>query len=239
MPADSPFTDPVSPTCRGRPSLTVHYAQTLDGRIATRGGHSQWISSEESLRLAHQLRAQHQAVMVGVGTVLSDNPRLTVRHVSGAAPRRIVVDSTLRLPLDSHVLGDQQAETIVATTARAPRDRVQAVQGAGAEVLTVKKNAAGRVDLEDLLDHLMRLGISSLLLEGGRELITAVLQDHLVDRLMVCIAPKLIGSGIEAVGDLAIRNMDDALTFAHASFTTLGEDIIFDGRLMPASVKSA
>src|SRR5438067_7052606 len=106
-----------------RTRLTIHYAQTLDGRIATRTGHAQWISGEASLRLAHELRAAHQAVMVGVGTVLVDNPRLTVRLTEGTSPRRVVVDSTLRLPLDAHVLTDDAAETIVATTVRAPDER--------------------------------------------------------------------------------------------------------------------
>ncbi len=111
------LTEAAPPT---RTSLTVHYAQTLDGRIATRTGHSQWISGQDSLRLAHQLRASHQAVMVGVGTVLADNPRLTVRNVPGPSPLRIVVDSTLRLPLDAAVLTDGAAPTLVATTPRAP-----------------------------------------------------------------------------------------------------------------------
>src|SRR5207248_11623610 len=95
--------------CGERPRVTMHYAQTLDGRIATRTGQSQWISGEASLRLAHELRAAHQAVMVGVGTILADNPRLPVRLVDGASPRRIVVASPLRAPLDAHVLTDGAA----------------------------------------------------------------------------------------------------------------------------------
>src|ERR687886_2821367 len=124
-----------------RPRVTIHYAQTLDGRIATRTGQSQWISGEASLRLAHELRAAHQAVMVGVGTIFADNPRLTVRLVEGPSPRRIVVDSTLRLPLDAHVLTDGAADTILATTARAPESRLQALRERGAEVLVLKQDA--------------------------------------------------------------------------------------------------
>jgi riboflavin-specific deaminase-like protein len=221
----------VPATDADRPAVTIHYAQTLDGRIATRTGHSQWISGEASLRLAHELRASHQAVLVGVGTILADNPRLTVRLAAGRSPRRIVVDSTLRLPLDAHVLTDGAAETLLATTARAPEGRLRTVRRCGAEVLVVGQDRAGCVDLGDLLRRLARLGVSSVLLEGGRGLITSALRERLVDRLVVCIAPKVIGSGIEAVGDLDIRRLGEALTFARASFTALGQDVIFDGYL--------
>jgi riboflavin-specific deaminase-like protein len=217
-----------------RPRVTIHYAQTLDGRIATRTGQSQWISGEASLRLAHELRAAHQAVMVGVGTILADDPRLTVRLVEGPSPRRIVVDSTLRLPLDAHVLTDGAVDTIVATTPRAPEDRIMGVRCRGADVVVVPADARGRVDLGQLLRGLAARGITALLIEGGRELITSALRARLVDRLVVCIAPKVIGAGVEAVGDLHIGHMSEALTFARVRVTTVGEDVVFDGQLQPA-----
>jgi riboflavin-specific deaminase-like protein len=212
------------------PRVTIHYAQTLDGRIATRTGHSQWISCDASLQMAHRLRAEHRGIMVGVGTILADNPRLTVRLVPGDSPVRIVVDSTLRMPLDANVLTDRAAHTVVATTSRATRERLQAVRQCGAEVVVAAQDRAGRVDLLDLLKQLEPLGVESVLIEGGAALITSALQDGLVNRLIVCIAPKLIGSGTEAVGNLDIQRMSDALTFARSSFTTMGEDIIFDGQ---------
>lgn len=214
-----------------RPRVTIHYAQTLDGRIATCTGHSQWISGQDSLRLAHQLRAEHQAVMVGVGTILADNPHLNVRLVSGRSPKRIVVDSSLRLPLEANALTDSLAETMVATTTRAPRERIGAVRQRGAGILMMAQDAAGRVDLGHLLRRLFSLGIESVLVEGGRGLITSTLRSRLADRLVVCIAPKLVGAGIEAVGDLNIRHLDQAVTFREASFTRLGDDIIFDGEI--------
>lgn len=214
----------------GLPHVTLHYAQTLDGRIATHTGHSQWISCPDTLRFAHQLRAEHEAVMVGVGTVCADNPRLTVRLVDGTSPLRVVVDSELRLPLSSHVLTDG-GPTLVATTRRAPEVRIEAVRRQGADVLIVDDDDSGRVDLVDLLSRLRLRGLSSVLIEGGAALITSALRGRLVDRVTVCIAPKVIGSGIEAIGDLSITSMSEALDFATSSFTSVGEDIVFDGRL--------
>jgi riboflavin-specific deaminase-like protein len=213
------------------PDVTVHYAQTLDGRIATRTGRSQWISCDATLNLSHQLRADHDAVLVGVGTILADDPRLTVRRVAGRSPLRIVLDSTLRLPLSAHVLTDGAAPTLLVTTSRAPAPRIEAVQERRAEVLVTDSHDHGRVDLRALLQYLEDRGVSKVLIEGGAEVITSALQHGLVGRLVVCIAPKLIGRGVEAVGNLGILSMSDALRFAESSFTRVGEDIIFDGEL--------
>lgn len=214
----------------GMPHVTVHYAQTLDGRIATRTGHSKWISCPDTLQFAHQLRADHQAVMVGAGTIASDDPRLTVRLVDGTSPLRIVVDSTLRLPLEAHVLSDG-GPALIAVTTRAPDARIEAIRQGGAEVLVVREDRSGRVDLCELLGHLALRGLMSVLIEGGAAVITSALRERLVDRLIICIAPKVIGSGIEAIGDLNIRSMSEALYFSASSFTSVGEDIIFDGQV--------
>jgi GTP cyclohydrolase II len=212
-----------------RPSVTVHYAQTIDGRIAARNGDAHWVSGESSLRLAHELRASHDAVMVGIGTVLADDPRLTVRLAPGSSPVRVIVDSTLRVPLASNVFTDRTARTIVATTPSAPQARAGAINAAGGEVLRAHADANGGVDLTDLLRRLRGMGIGSLLIEGGRAIITSVLDAHLVDRLTVCIAPKVIGEGVSAVGDLHIDYLREALTFSRTRFVTCGEDLIFYG----------
>src|SRR5438309_2408875 len=219
-----PATIPAS-----RPLVTVHYAQTLDGRIASRTGDSRWVSGEGSLRLAHELRAAHDAVLVGIGTVLADDPKLTVRLAPGDSPVRIVVDSRLRIPLDANILDTSVARTIVATTPLASEEHAAAIRARGAEVLRVKADPDGHVDLIDLLAHLRADGIQSLLVEGGRGIITAALRDHLVDRLTVCIAPKVIGEGIAAVGDLHIDKLCDAMTFERAGFIASGGDVIFYG----------
>ncbi len=214
-----------------RPLVTVHYAQTLDGRIATRTGNSQWVSGEASLRLAHQLRAEHDAVLVGVGTVLADNPKLTVRHVRGRNPVRVVLDSSLKLPVESELLTDGAATTIVITTRRASKAQVAAVGGAGGLVLVVPDDGDGRVDLRFALHRLHGLGVRSVLIEGGSAVITSALRSGLADRLVVCIAPKVVGAGIEAVGDLGIRRLTEATGFDGISFRQLGDDVIFEGRI--------
>src|SRR5436190_10307805 len=211
-----------------RPLVTVHYAQTIDGRIASRTGDSRYVSGEGSLRLAHELRAAHDAVLVGIGTVLADDPKLTVRLVPGESPVRVVVDSRLRIPLGANVLA-AGARTIVATTPLASEERAAAIRARGAQVLRVKADADGHVDLRDLLARLRDEGVRSVLVEGGRGIITAVLREHLVDRLTVCIAPKLIGEGIAAVGDLHIDKLCDAMTFERSGFTASGGDVIFYG----------
>jgi GTP cyclohydrolase II len=213
----------------GRPLVTVHYAQSIDGRIASRTGDSRWVSGEGSLRLAHELRAAHDAVLVGIGTVLADDPKLTVRLVPGDSPVRIVVDSRLRIPLEANVLTTSDARTIVATTPLASEERAAAIRARGAQVLRAKADADGHVDLHDLLARLRRDGIHSLLIEGGRGMITASLRERLVDRLTVCIAPKVIGEGIAAVGDLHIDKLRDAMTFDRAGFIAYGSDVVFYG----------
>jgi len=215
-----------------RPVVTLSYAQTLDGRLATPTGGSQWISAPESLRFSHGMRAEHDAIMVGVGTVCKDDPRLTVRLVAGQNPLRVVVDSTLRTPLTAAVLAEEAAPgTVLAVTDRAPAAKRDKVRALGATVLCLPAESGGRVDLVALLAALHERGIRSLLVEGGAEMITALLRARLVDRLVVCVAPKILGSGIEAVGDLGIRELARTLILADTLVTPYGVDLILDSRV--------
>jgi diaminohydroxyphosphoribosylaminopyrimidine deaminase/5-amino-6-(5-phosphoribosylamino)uracil reductase len=215
-----------------RPVVTLSYAQTLDGRLATSTGSSQWISGPESLRFSHELRAKHDAIMVGVGTVCKDDPRLTVRLVAGQNPLRIVVDSTLRTPLTAAVLAEGAAPgTVLAVTNFAPAAKRGKVHALGATVLCLPTNAGGRVDLVALLAALHQWGVGSVLVEGGAQMITALLQARLVDRLVVCVAPKILGAGIEAVGDLGIRELARSLIVTDTSVIRYGVDLVLDGRV--------
>ncbi len=212
----------------GLPWVTIKYAQTLDGRIATRSGESQWISGTESLVYAHELRAAHDAILVGVGTVLRDNPRLTVRLVQGRSPLRVVADSLLRTPLDAAVLAVPEYTLFGATPSADPARRAL-LEARGARVLVLPAEENGRVDLQALLAALAAQGVRSVLVEGGAEMITSLLRRRLAHRLVVCLAPKVLGVGVEAIGDLGIARLNEALTFSRSRFWTCGDDALFEG----------
>ncbi|HET8629924.1 MAG TPA: dihydrofolate reductase family protein [Thermomicrobiales bacterium] len=216
----------------GRPAVTLSYAQTLDGRLATPDGNSQWIGGPASLRFAHELRAAHDAILVGVGTVLRDDPRLTVRLAPGRDPLRVVADSALRTPPAAAVLaGGAAAGTLLAVTARAPAARRDAAAALGATVLELPAGADGRVDLGALLAALYARGVRGVMVEGGAALIAALLGARLVDCLAVAIAPKLLGAGLAAVGDLGIRDLDRALVLRDARAAACGADLLLTARV--------
>jgi riboflavin-specific deaminase-like protein len=207
--------------------VIVKYAQTLDGRIATSSGDSKWISGDEERRLSHALRAACDAVMVGVGTVVADDPQLTVRMVPGASPMRVVLDSILRLPRNARVL-DAAAWTVVATTARSnPRLRME-LRSRGVGVVVVPA-APGGVDLRAALGHLRAIGVQSLLVEGGARVITSMLAEGLVDRMVVSVAPTLIGAGTEAIGDLGIATVGQGLRLSNRTVRRVGDDLLIAG----------
>jgi diaminohydroxyphosphoribosylaminopyrimidine deaminase/5-amino-6-(5-phosphoribosylamino)uracil reductase len=224
----------------GVPFVTLKFALTLDGRIATATGHSRWISSPPSLRFAHRLRSLHDAILVGAETVLKDDPELTCRLVRGKNPLRIVVDSRLRTSPGLRLFQDtKRSRTIVATTREAPAKRRQLFEEKGIEVWEPGEDEEGRVDLRALLNLLGQRKITSLLVEGGAGVNTSFLKQHLVDRLIAVIAPKIVGAGINAVGDLGIRRMDDAIRLSFEGITRRGDDLILDTRFNDTSQPDA
>lgn len=219
----------------GLPYVTVKFAQTLDGRIAAANGRSRWISSPESLKLAHKLRATHDAILVGVNTVLTDDPELTVRLVKGRNPVRVILDSKLRIPLDAKVLTNQAAaKTLVAATPLANKDKLSALRRMGIEVLIIPPDADGKVDLKKLLKTLGEREISSLLVEGGAAVITSFLRLHLGDKLVAIIAPRIMGKGTDAVGELNITDVSKALKLSFIKTYRSGEDIVVEGKVESA-----
>ena len=217
----------------GLPFVTVKFASSLDGRIATRTGDSQWISGPPALKLAHQLRREHDGILVGIGTVLADNPRLTVRLVRGRDPLRIIIDGRLRIPVTARVLQEGAAHhTVIATSERADPARARELEDLGAEILMLPEGADGAgLNLIELFTALGRRRVASVLVEGGAGVITSLLSARLVDRMVVVLAPKIIGRGVEAIGDLGITTLEDAITFSSIKTRKLGDDIVFDARL--------
>lgn len=215
----------------GLPYVIVKWAQTLDGKIATAAGDSKWISSPESLKLAHRLRAAHDAILVGVNTVLKDNPELTTRLVKGRNPIRVILDSKLRITLHAKVLSNQSAaKTLVAATPAAPTEKLAALKKMGIEVLTFPPDSASRVDLKTLLKTLAQRQISSVLVEGGAETITSFLRLGLADKIIALIAPKIMGKGTDAFGELNITDVSQALKLAFTRIYRSGVDIVIVGK---------
>jgi len=216
----------------GRPHVTLKSAMTLDGRIAAWDGTSRWITGEAARAEGHRLRFLADAVLVGIGTVLRDDPALTVR-LPGAPPKepyRVVADSRLRMPPDAQVLraGDP-SRTIVAGTAPAPRRRAATLRERGARVLELPGEGR-RVDLRALLRALADLDVVAVLAEGGAELGAGLLDAGLVDRVAFFVAPRLLG-GRTAPGPLGGvgRSLKDALGVTGLSYRMVGEDLLIEG----------
>jgi diaminohydroxyphosphoribosylaminopyrimidine deaminase/5-amino-6-(5-phosphoribosylamino)uracil reductase len=215
------------------PFVYLKLAASLDGKIATASGDSKWITGTASRALVHSLRSRVDAVMVGIGTVLSDDPQLTARLYPGAKknPLRVIVDSTLRTPLRSRLLATaRDVPTIIATTANSSKSRAAAVTQSGAELLTMPARN-GRVNLKLLMKKLGQRGISSVLIEGGSELSAAALQDGIVDKVLFFYAPKIIG-GMNAypmIGGAGSEKISRAIPLKDIRYRKVGNDILVEG----------
>lgn len=220
----APFARHIS---TGMPYVTLKSAMSLDGKIATNAGESKWISSEQSREEVQHLRNESDAVMVGIGTALADDPRLTCRLPEGRNPLRIVVDSKASLSPSCRMLRES-GKTIVATTAGADPQKVAALESAGAEVL-VCSTKDGRVDLRDLLSRLGKRDVQSILVEGGSELAASFIEEGLADRLLLYVAPKIIGgAGKSPIGGKGISRMDQARIASKMSVRRIGEDLAIE-----------
>ena len=210
-----------------RPWVLLKMAQTIDGRLALASGQSRWITGEAARREAHRLRSWLDAVLVGVQTILQDDPDLTVRLVRGRNPWRIVLDSSLRIPLKARVLHQQEsAKTVVFTTSKAPAEKRHSLEKIGARVFEVSTSSDGFVNLHAALDKMAELGIMSLLVEGGGTVHRSFVLAGLVDQLTVAIAPKLIGAdGRGSVGPLGLQSLAEMPEFRWLRRRMVGEDL--------------
>lgn len=225
----------------GRPRTIAKYAMTLDGRIATHTGHSRWISGPESRQYVHQVRDRVDAILVGIGTALADDPQLTTRipdHLAGYNgphhPLRVVLDSNLRLPSTARMLQpDTPGETLIYTAQPVDSERAQALSDAGVEIVSLP-DPDGRVDLAAMLADLGQRGINDLLIEGGGEVLGALFDHGLIDHAMVFIAPVIVG-GAESpspVGGVGVERMPDAWRLEDRTVTTFGDDVLIAGRVV-------
>ena len=216
----------------GEPFVIMKAAISLDGKIATHTGDSRWITGPQAREYGHRLRDRYDTIMVGVNTVLADNPSLTTRLPEGGRdPVRLVLDSMARTPPESRLInGSSPAPAIIVTGGRAPRDRVAGLEQAGAEVVALP-GEDGRVDLKALARYLAEREITSLLIEGGGEVHASALASGIVDKVAWFIAPMLIG-GRRAPGPLAgegPENISQAVPLDRVSVSRLGNDLLIEG----------
>lgn len=205
-----------------RPHVTIHFAQSIDGRIATRSGDAKWISGPLALKHAHVLRAECGAVIIGSGTALTDNPLLTVRHVNGRHPMRVVLDGRGRMSAELALVTNRDAETIqVSVERRATAPHVTCW------VVPPGPDGHG-VDPATVLVRLAEAGVKNVLVEGGGRIITSFLRAGLADRLIVCVAPMIVGAGVEAVGDLDVAKIAEARKFSTKRVWQLGDDTMIE-----------
>lgn len=214
------------------PFVVAKTAQTLDGRIATRTSHSKWITSQASRKLGHELRNEFDAIMVGIQTVLKDDPGLNAALESKRL-KKVIVDSCLRIPLNAKLFRKTRPEDcIVTATKRANKTKLKQLQKRGVQIIFCPlKN--GRVDLKFLLKELAKREIAKVLIEGGGTLIGSALKEKVVDKVLIFVAPQILGDekGLPSVRGLAPRHIDQSVKLREVSFQKIGEDFLIEGKV--------
>lgn len=215
------------------PFITVKYAMSIDGKIATRTGDSKWISNDKSRGFVHRLRSISDAVLVGVNTVIKDNPRLTPRHggITGRMPIRIILDSNARIPMKSRILNTREAVTIVVVTEGAPKSNVEKLKQMGIEIICCKMNKNKVVDIHDLLVRLGKRGIASILVEGGSRVISSFIEEKAIDRIYAFIGPKIIGGkrALVPFWNKGVSKIKDAVSLKDIKVRRFENDIMIEG----------
>jgi len=220
-----PFIKQVS---TGLPYVTMKSAMTLDGKTAALSGDSKWITCESSRRLVHGLRAKVDAVMTGSGTILADDPQLTVRMAKGKNPVRIVIDSNLQTPVNCRLMNEAHSIPVIIAAVKGDQEKISALTAKGAEVLLCS-GARGDVDLHDLLRKLGERGIQSILLEAGERLCGEMLRNSLIDRFLLFYAPKILGGdGKSLFSGTGAPLMSGSLPLSIAKVSKIGSDILVE-----------
>lgn len=218
---------------RDLPYITMTYAQSLDGCIAWSEGETLQLSNPQSRKLTHQVRALHDAILVGINTVLRDDPRLNVRLVPGDNPQPVVVDSQLRFPLTACLLRDPCVRPIIVAGQAADAERERQLLAAGARVIRIAEGEEGLLDLAQLFQRLKQRGLRSVMVEGGATIITSMLRARLADQFLLTIAPRFVG-GLRAVKSLNGAAHGRLASLRNVHYQWLANDLIILGDFDPA-----
>ncbi len=217
----------------GRPLVHLKAAVTLDGALASSTGDSRWITGKASRTIAHQLRARVDAVVVGVQTVLTDDPMLTVRHVTGVAPTRVVLDPSLRIPSGSKLLTSAKESPLLLVHCGASQQRVSNFSSLnGVSVLECERSEDGKIDIADLVTRLGEMGMVEILVEGGAKIHGAFVKAGMADHFSLFVAPKLLGSGKPWLAFDGIATVADAVNARIESTRPVGDDLLVEGSLL-------
>lgn len=215
------------------PFCIMKTAMTLDGKIATASGESKWITGEASRTLVHQFRHQVSSIMVGIGTIIKDDPSLTTRldGIEGMDPIRVIVDSKARIPLNAKVLNiESKSKTIIVTTELADSKKLKLLKEKNAEIIVTPLKDS-KVDLPYLMKQLGKMGIDSILLEGGSELNFSAIESSIVDKVIVFVAPKIIGGKFSKtpIGGFGIETLSQAIVLDDLNVSIVEDDIMIEG----------
>jgi diaminohydroxyphosphoribosylaminopyrimidine deaminase / 5-amino-6-(5-phosphoribosylamino)uracil reductase len=213
------------------PYVTLKMAQTIDGKIADRNGDSKWISSLPSRRYVHTLRSYYDAVLIGTGTLLKDDPSLTVRLTEGRNPKRIIIDTNLKVRTSHKIFLNNADKNLIIATSKSNVDRkrkLKKLESLGVEMLFVKKDEGNKLNLKNLLKELGKINISSVLVEGGSGIFTSFVQKSLFDNILVFMNPRILGSGIPVIGSIGVKSIKRALKVKINHFEKIGDDLLVD-----------
>ena len=217
----------------GKPFVILKLAATLDGKIAAYTGDSKWIGSPAQRKHAHQLRSKVDGIMVGIETVLKDNPSLNVRlgKKTSKDPVPIVVDSKLRIPVESNLLSIHE-HSIIATSSGSNSKKTEELKNLGARILHIKKDKNGNLNLKEVTKHLGKHGITSVLIEGGSKVAASALKNKIVDKVVFFYAPKIVGSeGISMIGELGISTIKKSLEIKEIKIKKIKDELMIEGYL--------
>jgi len=216
--------------CRsnGRPFITISYAQSVDGSIATRNRQPIGLSGPESMLLTHQIRACSDAILIGIGTLLADDPRLNVRLVDGNSPQPVVLDTHLRTPLDAKLVKRTDTRPWLINAAGEQSKQFLALQRAGSTPIVCNTTRDGKIDLQALMQILAAREINSIMVEGGAQVITSFVNSRLVDQFIVTISPRFVG-GLSVINSNGMP-LEKNLELKEVSYRSMGDDLIIWAR---------